>query len=120
MVGGGGGDMGRVKVAVLTRLEGIEVRQAHREAARSHQRILRRVQQASRDGRLNEITKAESYLQGIGCSWTTHVRYGMTLVTTAVGVFLPYRPNGLLDATTYHRRKKDSLQHHLFSDELSA
>ena len=111
--------MGHLRDEIRSRLEGQEQRQAQRAAARAHRNRLNRVQEARREGKLDTLPEAEQCLSGIGITWKTTECYGMTLVDTSVGVFLPYRPDGVLD---YRRllRQPPSDQAPLFTDAPTA
>ena len=114
--------MGYLKELVKQKLQGLETRQAYRNAARVHARKAERLRALRRDGKLHEITSSLKLLRQMGCVRDCMKSYGMTTVITGVGVTLTYRPDGLLDYVRPRCRQKqeEDAQTHLFNDGMTA
>ena len=104
---------------IRKRLDGLEARQAQREAARDFARRGKTVSRARRDGLLGHLEPARECLLGFKVEWTEEKVYGMTIIATNTGNRLFYRPNGELDKRpeVHHA---DFVQEEMFPELLPA
>jgi len=107
--------MRELRNRVREKLDGQEIRQRCREAARRQANYVKLIHSARRKGSMENPEAATDWLLHAGVPFTTETYYGVTLLY-AMGTTLAFRPDGVLDWTSAPRIKDDLTQIELIDD----
>lgn len=93
-----------LRSSIRAKLDGMDARQAQREAARSHFNLRHMVYVRRSEGEFDTIESARKNLFKLGVVvLREQVVYGITILETKVGIRLAFLPNGKLD---WHGRSR--------------
>lgn len=86
--------MGAIREKVRALLDGFEDRQAEREACRRLAGTIRMVYHYRSSGVMGTLEESKNVLTRLGISWEADLYYGVTVLSTRVGVVLCFGPTG--------------------------
>ena len=83
-----------IRNRVATAMDGFEQRQAERNACRKLASAIHLVYHYRSSGVMDTLQEAQSVLDRLGLKYNSDQYYGVTLLSTSVGVVLAYGPTG--------------------------